>query len=68
MESVRDFDGDWQFLCGAEDCVADGEPHHIGVGHLIQNDPAIEELASLKPGTFAERSAENKDWSISRLE
>lgn len=68
LESVRDFDGSWQFLCGVEGCIDEGGPHLIGVGHLIEVDPSIDELTSLNPGMYAERPDINSAWSFGSLE
>jgi hypothetical protein len=68
LESVRDFDGDWQFLCGIEGCVQKGGPHHIGVGHLVQTDPSIDELTVLEPGMYASRSEKHLAWDIGQLD
>ena len=40
-------EGDWQFLCGGDD--HDDECHLVGVGHLNERDPTLNELAQLKP-------------------
>jgi len=68
LESVRDFDGSWQFLCGIDGCIDEGEPHHIGVGHLTVSDPNINEVTALEPGMYAERSDVNSVWTFGRLE
>ncbi|MCG9599184.1 MULTISPECIES: hypothetical protein [Vibrio] len=66
--SVRDFDGDWQFLCGIDGCVESGRPHHIGVGHLVAEDATINDLTALEPGTCARRSALGSQWVVGKLE
>lgn len=67
LESVRDFDGDWQFLCGVEGCAEEGEPRHIGAGHLVECDSSIHELTALKPGMFAERLNLKSAWQFGDL-
>jgi hypothetical protein len=67
LESVRDFDGDWQFLCGVEGCMEEDEPHHIGVGHLVARDSSIDKLTVLEPGMYAGRKNENERWEFGRL-
>ncbi|WP_252036461.1 MULTISPECIES: hypothetical protein [Vibrio] len=64
--SVRDFDGDWQFLCGIDGCVESGRPHHIGVGHLVAEDAT--DLTALESGTCARRSALGSQWVAGKLE
>ena len=66
--SVRDFDGSWQFLCGIEGCIEEGEPRHIGVGHLVERDKSIDELTKLEPGMLAERDSIDSTWQYSDLE
>ncbi len=68
LDSIRDFDGDWQFLCGVEGCIEDGEPHHIGVGHLASTDSTINELTVLEPGMYAERSDIKAVWEFGKLQ
>ena len=68
LSSVRDHDGDWQFLCGQEDCVSTSEPKLIGAGHLTAVDSTIEELTVLDPGSYAERTAPNTPWRFGRLD
>ena len=65
--TVRDFDGSWQFLCGDATCPKSGPPKLIGVGHLIDNDSAIDKLAILNNGTCAERKNKKSNWKISDL-
>ena len=58
-------DGDWQFLCG---CLPEGqECHLVGVGHLIDNDPSINECADLQVDWVAEREAVGRPWVRSKL-
>lgn len=66
--AVRDFDGDWQFLCGAEHDAESEGPHHIGVGHLTAVDTRVHELAVLMPGQFAERQSTDSEWKIGDLD
>jgi hypothetical protein len=57
-------DGDWQFLCGGYDHV-DDEGHLVGVGHLVERDPTLNELADLKPNWEAERDEVGGKWIYS---
>jgi hypothetical protein len=68
LDSIRDFDGSWQFLCGVEGCIEDGEPHHVGVGHLASTDSTLNELTVLKPGMYAERSEIKSRWEFGELQ
>lgn len=67
LMSVRDHDGDWQFLCGQDGCVEESEPKYIGIGHLIETDNTLNQLTALEPGTFAERYDTVSDWEIGCL-
>jgi hypothetical protein len=57
-------DGDWQFLCGHDDHDSDG--HVIGVGHLTQRDPTLNELAELKVDWEAEREHIGSKWILTQ--
>lgn len=67
LDSVRDTDGSWQFICGVEGCVDEGEPHLVGVGHLVKRDPTIHQLTALEPGMYAERNSQNDAWTFGHL-
>ena len=59
-------DGDWQFLCGGDD--HEENPHLVGVGHLTERDPTLNELADLKPEWEAEREEVGAKWVYSECE
>ena len=59
-------DGDWQFLCGSGD--HEDAPHLVGVGHLTDRDPTLNELADLKPNWEAERDSVDEKWIFSECE
>ncbi len=54
-------DGDWMFMCGDTDHGPD-DCHVVGVGHLIDRDPTLEECADIPNGYEAERSAVGEPW------
>ena len=58
--------GDWQFLCGGDD--HDDECHLVGVSHLTERDPSLNDLAGLKPELEAERDAVGAEWILSKCE
>jgi len=58
---AHESDGDWQFMCGGTDHGA-GEGHVVGVAHLMDRDPSINECANLPNGFEAERSATDQAW------
>jgi len=53
--------GDWQFMCGAAG-HAPSDGHVVGVGHLIDRDPSLNECADLPNSFEAERSAVGAPW------
>ena len=66
--AVRDFDGSWQFLCGADHDAESEAPRHVGVDHLAENDSSIHELTALLPGQFASRQSRDSDWTVGDLD
>jgi len=59
--AIRDPDGYWQFLCGEDDDA--GDCHLVGIGHLLDRDPSLDQMADLAVASGAERSALGDDWS-----
>jgi hypothetical protein len=62
---ARESDG-WQFMCGGADHVrADGKPdgRHIHIGHLLNFDPSLNQLADLPAGWQAERRDTASAWT-----
>lgn len=55
-------DGDWQFLCGQGDHPASSEPVVVGVGHLVEKDPSLNQLANLPMNWEAERGSIGDAW------
>jgi hypothetical protein len=54
-------DGDWSFLCGGEDhsgnwCNA------VGMGHLLERDPSLNECSDLPDSFEAERASIGGAW------
>ena len=68
LEVIRDPDGDWQFFCGGEHDFEKERPHTVGIGHLIEDDPSIQDLAAMEKGTYAERDAIGLKWRFGVLE
>lgn len=62
---IRDPDGEWQFLCGAADDTQDC--HLVGVGHLLERDPALAAMAELENASGAERKSPEGEWDYFRL-
>lgn len=63
---IRDPDGDWQFLCGNseenEDC------HLVGIGHLLDRDPSLGQMAELMVSSGAERKDISASWEMFSLD
>jgi hypothetical protein len=59
--------GDWQFLCG-ENHPEGAIPHVVGLGHLVDRDPTLLELARLPEGWEAERASVDEAWRESPSE
>jgi hypothetical protein len=53
---------DWQFMCGGSDHRGTDDGNVVGVGHLIERDPTINECADLPNGFEAERESIGKRW------
>lgn len=61
---VHDEDGSWQFLDGATVNMSD--MMIVGLSEILQLDPTIEELMSMKPGSEANRESLDCPWRISQ--
>ena len=60
-------DGDWMFMCGGADHVSH-QYRVVGVGHLVDRDPTLNDCADLPNGSEAERSAIGEPWLRSRID
>jgi hypothetical protein len=58
---VHDEDGDWQFLCGSTNRQKDAQL--VSLGHVIDLDPGLAELANLPEGWRASREAAGAAWT-----
>ncbi len=54
-------DGDWSFMCGDAD-HGNEDWRVVGVGHLIDRDPTLNECADLPDNFEAERASVGKPW------
>lgn len=52
---------DWMFMCGDADHDPD-DCHVVGIGHLIDRDPTINQCADLPNGFEVERLAIGTPW------
>lgn len=53
--------GDWQFLCG-ETHDDEAIPKVVGLNHLLERDPTLEELRDLPDEWEAERISSKHQW------
>jgi len=54
-------DGDWIFTCGGADHT-DDDWKVVGVGHLLSEDPTLNDCADLEIDYEAERSGIGQPW------
>jgi hypothetical protein len=60
---VHDEEGDWQFLCGGDH--GEGEkPMLVGLGHVVGQDPSVNELGEMCHDHTAMRAAHGAPWEI----
>jgi hypothetical protein len=52
----------WDFVCGRRDHEGADDFHLVGVGHLIDRDPSLNECADLPLGFAAERPSVGSPW------
>ena len=48
---VSRVDGDWQLLCGQAHATKE-TPHLVGLNHLLERDPSLQELSDLPADRF----------------
>ena len=53
--------GDWQFLCGGNHDVNE-LPKVVCIGHLLERDSTLNEVADLPVDWEAERTATGEQW------
>jgi hypothetical protein len=58
---AHDVDG-WNFACGQRDHGGADDFHVVGVGHLGNRDPSVNECADLPVGFIAERTSVGSPW------
>ena len=58
---VSHADKDWQFLCGDEHESIEGACV-VGVGHLTERDPSLNQIADLPLGWDADRNSVVSGW------
>ena len=57
----HDENGDWQFVCGRDHDVNE-KPRLVGIVHLLERDPSLNEIADLPINWAAERNAVGGEW------
>jgi len=55
-------DGDWSFLCGAVHEDTAENYRVVGIGHIVDRDATLNELADLAPKWEAERPSVGDPW------
>jgi hypothetical protein len=60
-------DGDWSLLCGDTHDFEGHLPKVVGIGHLLDRDPSINEVLDLPDGHEAERAAVGAPWQRRRI-
>lgn len=61
-------DGDWCFLCGADDHPDDAVAFRVvGLGHVVERDASLGEVLDLAPNEEAERATASATWVRSRF-
>jgi hypothetical protein len=58
-------DGSWMVADGVNDPNAPGAAVATHMHHVVARDPSIVQLASLPPGTRADRTAPGSSWTFS---
>jgi hypothetical protein len=59
--------GDWQFMCGGNDHKEANDGFYIHVGHLISQDPSLNEISDLSADSEAERHEPGALWIRSAI-
>lgn len=55
-------EGDWQFMCGMNDHQGASDGFYVHVGHLIDRDTTLNEVADLSDNWEAERREPGAPW------
>jgi hypothetical protein len=55
-------DGDWCFLCGDEHDDDASDYRVMGIGHVLERDQTLHEVADLRADWEAERTAVGAEW------
>jgi hypothetical protein len=63
LEVAHDEDGDWQFLCGG-DHGEDDNPMLVCLGHVVDGDPTLNQLAEMCTSHTATRTAPGSPWVV----
>lgn len=58
---VHDDEGDWQFLCGRDDHT-DEDAHVVGLVHMVERDPSLNDLADMCENHHATRAVVGEPW------
>jgi hypothetical protein len=61
-------DGVLQLLCGQWDHDDIDGARIVGIGHLLEADPALAPAVGLEPGQLAERADKSSPWEVESFE
>jgi hypothetical protein len=55
-------EGDWCFLCGEDHADDPSNYKVVGIGHVLDSDPSLQELGDLPADWEAERQSVDQKW------
>ena len=61
-------DGDWSLMCGDGHDFDRDLPKVVGIGHLLERDPSLNDVVDLPAGFEAERPAVGEPWERRRIQ
>jgi hypothetical protein len=61
-------DGDWCLLCGGVHTDEANEYRVVGIGHLLEEDPTLQETLDLEPNWEAERRGVGGTWLRTKID
>ena len=61
-------DGDWSFMCGRCDHGGSDDYRVVGVSHVVERDPSVNDCSDLPNGYEAEREGVGKPWLRTQID
>ena len=68
LQVLHDPDGEWAIADGVNDPNAPGACLATHIWHVVSTDPSLEPLATMQPGTQADRATVEGPWEFSAFE